>query len=107
MDNVRETLYNIFSDSTSTISEKNESLKINLGSEKGVTVKEMLEAARRITGKEIPADMVERRAGDPACLYATSEYARKTLNWVPKYSDVDTLISSTWDAYLKAQGKNK
>ena len=89
------------------ISEKNESLKVNLGSEKGVTVKEMLEAARRITGKEIPADMVERRAGDPACLYATSEYARKTLNWVPKYSDVDTLISSTWDAYLKAQGKNK
>ena len=89
------------------ISTRNESLKVNLGSEKGVTVKEMLEAARRITGKEIPADYVERRAGDPACLYATSAYAREKLNWVPVHSDVDTLISSTWGAYQKQKGKNK
>ncbi|MBO5137612.1 MAG: UDP-glucose 4-epimerase GalE [Spirochaetaceae bacterium] len=79
----------------------NESLKLNLGSEKGITVKEMLEAARRITGKEIPAKFVERRAGDPACLYATSALAREKLNWIPKYSDLDTLISSTWAAYNK------
>ena len=80
---------------------KNESLKVNLGSEKGVTVKEMLDAARRITGKEIPADMVDRRAGDPACLYATSAYAREKLGWIPQHSDVDTLVSSTWGAYQK------
>jgi len=81
------------------ISTKNESLKVNLGSEKGVTVKEMLEVARKITGKEIPAEIVERRPGDPACLYATSAYAREKLNWNPKYSDVETLVSSTWNVY--------
>jgi len=84
------------------ISTKDQSLKVNLGSEKGVTVTEMVDSARRITGKEIPADYVERRAGDPATLYATSAYARETLNWEPQYSDVDTLISSTWEAYKKA-----
>src|SRR5574344_387836 len=90
------------------ITSKNECLTVNLGSEKGVTVKEMLEAARRITGKKIPADFVERRAGDPATLVASSAYAREKLNWVPKYSDVDTLIGSTWNAYqeyLKVHAK--
>ena len=81
------------------------SLKVNLGSETGVTVKEMLEAARRITGKEIPTDFVGRRAGDPACLYATSAYARETLGWQATHSDVDTLVSSTWGAYCKHQEK--
>lgn len=81
------------------IASNNESLKVNLGSENGVTVKEMLEAARKITGKAIPADIAPRRAGDPACLFATSAYAREKLNWVPKYSDVETLIESTWNVY--------
>lgn len=83
------------------IDTEEKSLTINLGSEKGITVKEMLEAARRITGKEIPAKFVGRRAGDPASLYASSETARKTIGWTPLYSDIDTLISSTWNAYKK------
>lgn len=89
------------------IATNNKSLSVNLGSETGVSVTEMLEAARRITGKEIPARYVERRAGDPASSYATSAYARETLGWVPKFSDVDTLVSSTWQAYQrnKAEGK--
>jgi UDP-glucose 4-epimerase len=83
------------------ISDKNESLTVNLGSETGISVTEMIETARRITGKEIPAKYVGRRLGDPACLYATSAYAREKLGWIPKYSDIDTLISSTWQAYQK------
>lgn len=88
------------------IAKNNESLTVNLGSETGVTVKEMLEEARKITGKEIPADFVERRPGDPATLVATSALAREKLGWVPKYSDVHTLLDSTWKAYL-ANGKLK
>ncbi|GMO56842.1 MAG: UDP-glucose 4-epimerase GalE [Treponemataceae bacterium] len=72
---------------------------VNLGSEKGVSVTEMLDAARKITGKPIPAEYAPRRAGDTACLYATSAYAKELLGWEPKYSDVDTLIASTWKAY--------
>ncbi len=83
------------------ISKNNESLKVNLGSEVGITVTEMLEAARKITGKEIPTKYVERRAGDPACLYATSAFAREKLNWKAECSDVDTLVSSTWNVYNK------
>lgn len=83
------------------ITSKKESLTVNLGSESGVSVTEMVEAARRVTGKEIPARYVARRPGDPAALYATSALARKLIGWNPKHSDVDTLISSTWAVYQK------
>lgn len=74
-------------------------LQVNLGSEKGTSVLEVLEAARRITGKPIPAKMTERRPGDPAALYATSQAAVKTLNWVPQYSDIETILKTTWNVY--------
>lgn len=82
------------------ISKNDKSLKVNLGTETGTTVLELLDASRRITGKEIPAEMVERRPGDPACLYTTNTYAKETLGWEPEYSDVDTLVETTWKAYL-------
>lgn len=81
------------------ITKNDKSLTVNLGTEKGTTVKEIIEASRRITGKAIPAEDVERRPGDPACLYATSKKAKDLLGWEPKYSDVDTLVSSTWEVY--------
>lgn len=81
------------------IAKNDKSLTVNLGTEKGTTVKEIIDAARKITGKEIPAEDVERRPGDPACLYATSAHAREILGWEPKYSDVDTLVKTTWEVY--------
>ncbi len=83
------------------VAKSGKSLTVNLGSEKGVTVTEMVEAARRVTGRPIPAAYVERRPGDASDLYATSAHARETIGWDPKYSDVDTLISSTWNVYQK------
>ena len=81
------------------ISKKGESIKLNLGTEKGTTVKELIDASRRITKQEIPCVDDERRAGDPDSLCATSKKAKELLNWEPKYSDVDTLVSSTWNVY--------
>ena len=81
------------------ITKTDKNITVNLGSEKGVSVTEMLNAARKITGKPIPADYAPRRPGDAACLYATSAYAKQMLGWEAKYSDVDTLIASTWKAY--------
>jgi UDP-glucose 4-epimerase len=86
------------------IAKTNKSITVNLGSETGVTVTEMLEAARRITGKEIKAEYVARRPGDPACLYATSAHAKETLDWKAESSDVDTLVSTTWEVYKKNRG---
>lgn len=83
------------------ISTKKESLTLNLGTGNGITVTEMVDAARRITGREIKAEYVERRAGDPAQLTAKSDLAKEKLGWEAKYSDVDTLIGSTWNAYKK------
>lgn len=75
------------------------SLSVNLGSENGVSVLEMLEHARRITGMPIPASIAPRRAGDPACLVASSAMARELLGWVPKHSSPEVLIESTWKVY--------
>lgn len=77
------------------------SLTVNLGSEQGISVLEMLEAARRITGKPIPAELVARRPGDPAKLVASSNLAKTLLGWEARYSDVDTLIETAWNVYKR------
>ncbi len=78
------------------------SITVNLGSEDGLSVLEILEAARRITGKPVPATVVERRPGDPAKLVASSAKARELLGWEAQRSDVETIVSSTWQAYRNA-----
>ncbi len=78
---------------------KNKSLKVNLGSESGVSVKEMTERAIEITGVNFAHKTGPRRAGDPANLVASSALAKKLLGWEASRSDTDTLISSTWSLY--------
>ena len=85
----------------------NESLTVNLGSENGTSVTEMVESARKITGQKIPADYVERRPGDPACLVASAKFAAEKLNWKAQYSDIDTLIETTYKAYKKYNEEHK
>lgn len=75
------------------------SLAVNLGSENGLSVQEIVDAARRITGKEIPAEYVDRRPGDPAKLVASSAKALKELGWKARYSSLDSIIESTWRVY--------
>lgn len=88
-------------DAIAYLATNNKDLQVNLGSETGISVLEVLDASCRITGKKIPARIVERRPGDPAALYASSEYARKTIGWNPKYSSLDTIVQSTWNVYRK------
>ena len=85
------------------ISKNDRSLTVNLGSETGTTVMEILETARRITGHPIPANIAERRAGDPASLTASAKMARELLGWKAEHSDIQTLIRSTWDVYKQKQ----
>jgi UDP-glucose 4-epimerase len=85
------------------IARENKDLTVNLGSDTGISVLEMLESARKITKKEIKADFTDRRPGDPPELYATSKRAETLLSWKPQHSDVDSLVRTTWDAYLKNQ----
>lgn len=84
------------------ITENDRSLTVNLGSETGVTVTEMIEASRRITGEPIPTEIVGRRPGDPAELVASAAEAQRVLGWRAEYSDVDSLVATSWAAYRAA-----
>lgn len=78
----------------------NESNIFNLGSNTGYSVKEMLEAARDVTGKEIPAKILPRRAGDPSKLVASSEKAKTILGWQPQMTDIKQIIKTAWDWHV-------
>lgn len=75
------------------------SLTVNLATGVGHTVLEVYEKAKALTGVEIPMEIAPRRAGDPAVLYAIGTQARKLLGFEPRYSDLDTLITSMWNVY--------
>lgn len=71
----------------------------NLGNENGFTVLEMIEAAEKVVDKKIERNFVDRRYGDPACVVASSEKARKILGWKPEYSNVEKIIYTAWEWY--------
>lgn len=69
----------------------------NLGNGRGFSVREVIEAARRLTGHPIPAVEAPRREGDPATLVASSLRIRQELGWNPEHSSVEAIIRSAWD----------
>jgi UDP-glucose 4-epimerase len=81
------------------IMKNNKSIIVNLGSETGNSVMEIVEASRRITGKAIPAKIAGRRPGDPATLTASAGLAHELLGWSAKHSNLENLITTTWNAY--------
>lgn len=72
------------------------SLKINLGTGVGNSVKEVIEAAQEVTGQKVPLEYGERRAGDPDKLFATNAFAKEILGWNPKYTDIKKIIETAW-----------
>jgi len=72
----------------------------NLGSNSGYSVKQMLEAAREVTNKQIPAKVAPRRAGDPATLVAASDKAKRILGWQPQYTSVKKIIETAWNWHV-------
>ena len=85
------------------ICDKGKSLTVNLGSETGISVMEVVETARQITGKPIPAAITERRPGDPAKLTASAALARELLGWKPRHSDITTLVQTSWEVYREVK----
>jgi len=68
----------------------------NLGSGEGFSVRQIVDLARKVTGRDIPVRECPRRAGDPAVLIASSEKIRRVLGWNPQCSDVESIIASAW-----------
>jgi UDP-glucose 4-epimerase len=69
---------------------------LNLGTGEGQSVREIIAAARRVTGRDVDPPVQPRRPGDPARLVAANERARELLGWRPRRSDVDTLLADAW-----------
>lgn len=73
----------------------------NLGSETGFSVKEIVDKASLIVGKEIPFEITERLKGDIAVSIASARKAKETLGWNPKYSELDSIIRTDWNWRIK------
>jgi UDP-glucose 4-epimerase len=69
----------------------------NLGNGTGFSVREVIDSCRRVTGLDIPSRDVQRRAGDPAVLSASSERAVNELGWRPQHTGIDEIVSDAWD----------
>lgn len=66
----------------------------------GYSVREVIETARRVTGKEIPVRVGPRRAGDPAVLIASSDKIKSELGWQPRFQDLELIVESAWKWFL-------
>lgn len=73
-----------------------EGLELNLGTGRGHSVREVIEACRRVTGHPVPEKAGERRAGDPPELVADSRQAQTLLDWQPQYQDIESIIRTAW-----------
>lgn len=81
-----------------------ESGAFNLGNGNGFSVREVIEAARRVTGREISVQDRPRRSGDPARLVANSGRARQVLGWKPQYAGLDVIVGHAWAWEQKLAG---
>ena len=68
----------------------------NLGSEHGLSVRQIIDAARKVTGRDFPVEVAPRRAGDPAVLIASNRKAREERGWVPAHSGAESILASAW-----------
>lgn len=73
-----------------------ESTVFNLGSNTGFSVKEIIQAVEKVTKKQIPTKIAERRSGDPATLIASSEKAKQMLDWTPTQTSIEQIIADAW-----------
>ncbi len=77
-----------------------DSMRYNLGNGRGYSVKEVIEMAKKVTGKEIKVIESGRREGDPAVLVASSEKAKKELGWRLRYSKIEKIIETAWEWHV-------
>lgn len=81
-----------------------ESNVFNLGNGNGFSVREVIETARQVTGREIRAIESPRRAGDAPILIGSSDKAKKILGWNPQYADLTTIVRHAWQWHQKRHG---
>lgn len=73
----------------------------NLGNGQGFSIREVIEAARVVTGRPIPVTLADRRPGDPPVLVGSGEKAQRVLGWQPQYADLKTILAHAWQWHQK------
>ena len=73
----------------------------NLGTGKGLSVREVLKSIEKITSLKIEVENHQRRIGDPPVLIASASKALNELNWIPEFSNIDTIVKHAWKWYKK------
>ena len=86
-------------DSINYISNNKKNLTINLGNETGYSVLDVINKSSEVSKKRIEHIIEARREGDIGSLIANTDLAKKLINWKPRYSDLDTIVNSTWEIY--------
>jgi UDP-glucose 4-epimerase len=81
-----------------------ESQKINLGNAKGFSVRQIIDATEKVTGRHIPVKEESHRPGDPSQTGASIEKAKEILGWSPQYTDIHEIIRTAWEWHLKNSG---
>jgi len=81
-----------------------ETAAFNLGNNQGFSVRQVIDAARSITGHAIPVIESDRRPGDPPSLVGSSDRAKTVLGWVPQYGDLETLMGHAWQWHQNRHG---
>jgi UDP-glucose 4-epimerase len=77
----------------------------NCGYGRGASVKEVIASVKRVSGVDFPVALAPRREGDPAALIADASRIRSTLDWTPRFQDLDTIVTHAlaWERSLAAR----
>ena len=78
----------------------------NLGNGRGFSVRAIIQAVERVTGRPVPVVTGERRAGDPATLISAAGKAAAELGWSPRYQDIDEIVRTAWNWQNRAEGQD-
>ena len=82
----------------------NATLAYNVGTGRGYSVREIIDASERVTGRGIAVEEVARRPGDPPALYADNRKIREELGWEPKYTDAESIVRTAWNWHARRWG---
>lgn len=75
----------------------NKSARYNLGNGKGFSVKQVIDVVKQVSGKDFKVSIEPRRDGDPAVLVADASLAKKELNWLPEFAELEDIVKTAWD----------
>ncbi len=83
------------------LSEGGKSTILNLGSDRGASVRDVIGAVERVTGRSVPTVAAPRRSGDPTTLIASSAEARRVVGWRPQFGELDVMVETAWEWRLR------